>query len=403
MISPSARSPRGLESQIPPGSRTALPSQLFVRLLLLLLLFVVTIGAGCTGGVGGPTADVEPEEAEKVEEAAPVAAIPLQRGSIESVLRFSTNLEAETEVEVYSEASRQVTRLLVEEGDYVRKGQLLLELQRDEQVSALERVESQLKKAQRDYDRQKRLFDQELISEQAYSEATYDLEQLLIAKADAERDISYTSVKAPISGMLTQRMVSLGDHVQNNAHLFSIVDFNSIVARIFVPEKELSRLSIGQSARLMAQAQGEDTVQKGAIQRIAPVVDSRSGTVKVTLSVPRDAGLRPGMYVEVELVAETDPEALLLPKRALVYDEDQTYVFRVQGGTVERVLVRPLIEERDFVKIGPELSPGDNVVVAGQAGLKDGAKVRVLGLEEALETFSAEAAEAGITAAGIAR
>ena len=375
---------------------TRLPFPALLFLGLLGLAGLVSLGAACA-----PTKSVASQGPAKVgdvaelEEAAPVAALPLGRGAIESVLRYSTNLEAETEVEVYSEATRLVTQLLVEEGDYVRKGQILLRLQDEEQKSALARVDSQLQKARREYERQKRLYDQELIAEQVYTDATYELEQLQLARGDAERELSYTVVRAPISGMLTARLVSLGDHVQSNQHLFSIVDFDSIVARIYVPEKELSRLAVGQQARLMAQAQGEQ-VRHGAIERIAPVVDSRSGTVKVTLSVPRGAGLRPGMYVEVELVAETDPNALLVPKRALVYDEDQVYVFRVTDSeTVERTLIEPLIEQRDWVKVDGALHDGERVVVAGQAGLRDGAKVRLLSLEEALDVFSSEIAAAG--------
>ena len=108
----------------------------------------------------------------------PVEVIALQRGAIESVLRFSSNLEAESQVQVFSQAKRLVTELLVEEGDRVRKNQVLLRLQDDEQRSALAKARSQLEKAEREYERQKRLFAQELISEQAFNDATYELEQL---------------------------------------------------------------------------------------------------------------------------------------------------------------------------------------------------------------------------------
>lgn len=326
-----------------------------------------------------------------------VAAIPLTRGSIESVLRYSTNLEAEEAVEVYSEASRRVDRLLVEEGHRVSKGKILLLLEDDVQRSDLAKVESQLAKARREYGRQQKLFEQSLISEQAFSDATYEVEQLEIALGDARRELSYTEVKAPISGVVTQRLVNVGDFVQENQHLFDIVDFDTIVARIYVPEKEMPRLSVGQSARLSAAATA-DEVHVAAIDRIAPVVDPKSGTIKVTLAVPASKGLVPGMYVEVELVADTSDDALLVPKRALVYDQDQVFVFRIKkiaaesgitGKTaVERVRIRPVIEERNFVEVDETLSEGDLIVVAGQAGLKDNAEVRLLDLEEALATFS---------------
>lgn len=411
-------------TQVTGAQRAMLPRAIFPFLLLALCGFLALGSSGCavTGSSASESSaevdrDQGPDAEAAKDEAIPVAALPLRRGPIESVLRYSTNLEAESSVKVFAEASRRVTRLLVEEGDPVRKGQVLLRLEDDEQRTAVSRVESQLEKARREYQRQNKLFEQELISEQAFSEATYELEQLELALADSKRELGYATITAPISGVVTERLVSLGDYVQGNQPLFDIVDFGSIVARIYVPEKELPRLGPGQVARIYSQALGPDA-RPAKIQRIAPTVDSRSGTVKVTLEIPERTQLVPGMYVEVELVAATDPDALLVPKRALVYDQDQVFVFRVSKRLapvaevaseiatdlgqaskeakpkrqathkVERVLIRPALEDRDFIKVEAGLAAGDLIVVAGQAGLKNGAAVRLLDLQEALSTFA---------------
>jgi membrane fusion protein (multidrug efflux system) len=373
--------------RVPRGRhRASLRSTLLGSILLCLAVGGCAVANGETTDrsdkESGDSATVDPAD-----ELVPVAAVPIQRGAIESVLRYSTNLEAEIEVGVFSEASRRITELLVEEGSWVRKGAILVRLQSEEQESALARIDSQLAKAEREFARQKRLFGQELISEQAFNDATYELEQLEIARQDALRELGFATVRAPISGVVTQRNVSLGDYVQNNQHLFDIVDFASIVARIYVPEKELDRLTNGQAARVLVPALGGET-RPAKILRVAPTVDSQSGTVKVTLAINERADLRPGMFVEVALVADRDEEALLVPKRALVLDQDETYVYRVlDGETVERVRVRALIEDRDWIKVGDELGVGDRVVIAGQAGLKSGVRVRLLDLDEALETF----------------
>ncbi len=377
---------------------------LVLAVLLLTVSFTPLIGCAVDSAASEDATPFATNEdgAPKEEEAVPVAAFPLQRGPIERVLRYSSNLEAERSVAVLAEASRQVTELLVEEGSWVEKGQPLLRLEDEAQKSELAKTQSQLAKATREYQRQERLFSQQLISEQAFSESTYDKEQLEIAVADAERELGYATVYAPISGAITQRLVNLGDHIQVNEHLFDIVDFGSLVARIFVPEKELADLSRGQAARLHAQAIGGEA-RDAKILRIAPTVDSRSGTVKVTLAIPNKKSLRPGMFVEVDLIADTDEDALLIPKRALIYDESQIFVFKAaptsagavadaganaREATVERLLIETVIESRNFVKVtGEKLTAGDLVIVAGQAGLKDGAKVRLLDLQEALDTF----------------
>ena len=328
-------------------------------------------------------------EEKKKEEAVPVEVAELELGGIESVLRFSSNLEAEEKVRVFSQAKRLVTDLLVEEGDRVRKDQVLLRLQDDEQRSALAKTKSQLDKAQREFERQKRLFAQDLISEKVYNDATYELAQLQIAHEDAERELGYTQVRAPIGGTVTGRMVNLGDQVQIGQELFDIVDFESIVALVYVPEKHLSELRPGLTARLSAQITGGDDYL-GRVERISPIVDPRSGTVKVTINVGGQTGLRPGMYVDVSLVTATREDAVLVPKRALVYDNEQIFVYRVTGESrAERVFIETALTDKFYVEPREGLVKGDRVVVAGQAGLKDGALVKLAGQEEPDQTLEA--------------
>ena len=332
----------------------------------------------------------EADDGEK-EEAVPVEVASLVRGPIESVLRSSANLEAEIHVQVFSQASRLVRELLVEEGDQVARDQVLLRLQDEEQRNALTKVRSQLDKARREYDRQQRLFDQQLISEQAFTDATHELEQLEISLSDAQRELSYTEVRAPISGTITARVVMLGDQIQTGQHLFDIVDFDSIVARIYVPEKNLQALRPGQPARILAQAI-EGREYDGVVKRIAPIVDARSGTVKVTVAVGRQPGLLPGMYVDVDLVTATHNQAVLVPKRALVYDDDEIFVYRLADDRrVERIHIEPMLADKRFVEPRGGLTAGDEVVIAGQAGLKDGARVSLPGDEDADEETDAAA------------
>ena len=335
-------------------------------------------GEAENGEDGGDEKGDSGEEGDDEEEAVPVEIVALERGRIESILRFSTNLEAENEVQVLSEAARRVTELLVEEGDVVRRGQVLIRLQSEAQETELARVKSQLANAKQEFERQTNLFNQQLISEEEFNEATYQLEQLELALKDARRELGYTQVRAPISGTITERLVNVGDYVTINQRLFDIIDFDSIVARIYVPEKELAKLAVGQEARLFAEAADSDK-HYGNVDRIAPRVDPRSGTVKVTVAIPPSEGLLPGMYVTVELITDTHDDAVLVPKKALVYDADQLFIFRLrEDDTVERLLIRAVLEDRDNIEPAGVLDDGDRVVVAGQASLKEGSTVRIV-------------------------
>jgi membrane fusion protein (multidrug efflux system) len=364
--------------------------RVLVPLMLALLMLPGTLvlqGCGAGDTEAGENPDTA-EEIEKKEEAVPVEVATLETGSIESVLRSSTNLEAEETVGVYAQAAERVADLLVEEGDTVQRGQVLVRLQADAQRTELAKAQGQLARAQREFNRQERLWTEKLISEQAYNDAAHELEQVRLAVDEAQLQLSYTVVRAPITGTVTRRAVNLGDQIGTSQLLFELVDFGTIVARIFVPEKELVHLSRGQTARIVAPALGGAEFT-GRVERLSPIVDPQSGTVKVTVGIPgRPQNLRPGLYVDVSLVTDTRDQVVLVPKRALVYDQDQVFVYRIadageggEGGqTVERLLVEPALEDKENVlPADGRLSVGDRIVIAGQAGLKDGATVRLLG------------------------
>jgi membrane fusion protein (multidrug efflux system) len=327
-------------------------------------------------GEGGDK-DGEKDDEDK-ETAVPVEVVSLGRGEIESVLRSTTNLEAESSVKVYSQAARLVRELLVEEGDGVQKGQVLLRLQDEEQRSALAKIKSQHVKERREYEQQERLFKKELISEEMFNNASYEMDQLAISMEDAKRELSYAEVRAPLNGTITGRLVNLGDQVTVGQHLFDLVDFDSIVARIYVPEKDLARLEVGQTAWVTSQSAGGAT--RGQVERISPIVDPQTGTVKVTIAFSGGGAVRPGIYVDVNLVTEIHRNALLVPKRALIYDQDQIFVYRLgEERRVERLLIESILENRESVEPAAGLEEGDEIVIAGQAGLKDNALVRLPG------------------------
>jgi membrane fusion protein, multidrug efflux system len=340
-------------------------------------LAVATMVIACFVGCHRGPADGKDAKKDAKVDALPVEVTTLTRGAIEATLRNSTHLEAEEEVKVFARTANRVTELLVEEGDMVKKGQVLLRLDDDIQKTAYSKAQASLDKAREEFEREKALFDQKLVSEQVFNDAKHQLKQLELAFEDAKRGLEYTEVRAPIAGTISQRLVKYGDLVNLNQQLFDLVDFDSMVARIYVPEKSLPDLRLDQPARVTATPFGGQEF-KGYVKRIAPVVESRTGTVKVTIGFREIGQLRPGMYVDVELITATHPDALLVTKRALLYDGEQSYVFRLlPDRKVERVLVEPKITDKFNVEPAAGFKPGDQIVVAGQTGLKDGAKVRL--------------------------
>lgn len=340
---------------------------------LLFLLFLLACGK-----------DDKKNDEEVKDDRVPVEIGSVGRGPIEAVAVSSANLTAESQVKVYSRTTNLVAQMLVEEGDHVALDQVLTRLENETQKIQLAKAEARLAKAQKDFERYEDLFKKELITAQAFNETSYEREQAQLAVAEAREELSYTVIRAPIAGTLTVRLVSLGDHVTVNQQLFEIVDFDSIVARVFLPEQNLARLELGQPARLTTSAVAGRAFA-GRIRRISPVVDAGTGTVKVTVGVDEIGPLRPGMYVDVKLVMATHPEAILIPKRAMVYDGDQVFIYRLLDGEepkVERVLLQAALMDENFVEPASGFAEGDQIVLAGHTGLKDGARVRILGRNE---------------------
>jgi membrane fusion protein, multidrug efflux system len=352
--------------------------------LLALLLIGAVLGGGCKmqsamQNDGEKKAEGENDKKAKKERGVPVEVAAVSRGPIEEVIKSSNHLEAEQEIKVFSRAANLVSELLVEEGIYVQKDQVLLRLEDTDQTTTYKKTLSQLNKSTANFKRTTGMFKDQLVPQKEFDDAKFDLEQLTLALDEAQRQVDFTSIKAPISGTITARMVKLGDHVNPNQHLFTIIDFDSIEARIYVPERYLADLKTNQLGRIYSHSL-PGKVFDAHVKRIAPVVDSTSGTVKITLGVEHQGELRPGMFVDVELVIATHPLALLIAKRSIVYDNDQMYVYRLmEERRVERVFVEPLLADRDHIEPKSGFKDGDEIVIAGQTGLKEDALVTLPG------------------------
>ncbi len=349
--------------------------------VLILALAVITL-SGCRPGSGAKKDD-QPED--PLKNAIFVQLDALKMGPMEATLKSSSNFTAERQVEIMSRTANLVAKLNVEEGDQVKEAEVLAELENDIQIIQYDRAKNQYDRTFQEFQRQKRLYDQELVSEQAFSDIQFDLKQNEIAMKDAERELNYTRILTPIPGTVTQRMINVGEQVSMNMTLFEIIDFDSIVSIIYVPERNLPYLNVGQDARLEAPSLNGGKFD-GYIQRISPVVDNRTGTIKVTLGLkpnPMNQSARPGLFLNVELILKTFDSVLRIPKRALVYEGDQMFVFIAEEKDGQQYAKREALEadltDRDHVKPvdGSIFKEGMEIIVAGQTGLKDGAMIRL--------------------------
>ena len=269
-------------------------------------------------------------------------------------------------------------RVLVEEGAQVREGQIMIELVDDElklneaeAKLAYQKLENQLK-------RKEELFNRQLLAKEEYEDLKINVQQSKIRWERARLSLDYARVRAPVSGVISKRSVKLGDRIGASTKLYEMVNLSRLIAYVHVPGQGMHNLALGQPA-LVTTDFLPGTQFQGKILRISPVVDPGSGTFKVTLELKsKNQLLRPGMFVNAHIVTATHPRAVLVPKRAVVYDDGMPHVFVVSDSTVNKVRFEMGFDDTEFVEVVAGVKKGDQIVVVGQNGLKDKAKVRII-------------------------
>lgn len=343
-------------------------------------LVAMNMGATNADGAEKKDGDATAETEEGAEEKAPVPVevVSLDRGDVSSYISATANLVAEQDVTVVSETEGRVTTLDVEEGDRVTKGQVLAVLDRGDEEIAVRKAEARLENARLAYDRAADLYSKELISQEDHDKLKVDFEVAEQELAEARWELERNTFRAPFSGRVTARKVQVGQHVRPGDELFQITDFDPLIARIHLPETDVLGLSEGREVRIALNA-NPDVHFSGRIRQISPVVDTATGTVKLTIEAnDPPQGVRPGSFVSVNVVRQTRKGSVLLPREAVIRELQSSHVFVAHDGMAEKRKVTLGIEEGAWIEAVDGVDPGDQVVVAGQGGLKDGASIRIL-------------------------
>lgn len=333
--------------------------------------------AACKGGGAGET-KAKPGEEKKGPEAVPVEVAQASRRAIAASYTGTAPLEARAESQVIAKTSGVALSVLVEEGQVVRAGQTLVRL--DAARAELQAAQSaaMMRKLESNYARSRQLADQKLISANDNDQLRYDLENARAANKLANLELSYANVKAPISGVIAQRSIKAGNFVQINTPIFRIVDTSRLEAVLNVPERELATLKPGLPVQLQVDAMPGKTFI-GTVDRIAPVVDSGSGTFRVISTFAGGGVLQPGMFGRLRIDYDNRADALVVPRMALLDDEGDPAVFVVRDNKVTRVPVKLGYLDGAWAEIREGVKPGDQVVIAGKTALRDGSVVQVLG------------------------
>ncbi len=331
--------------------------------------------------------------------ATPISANVVEAGDLEVTLRSSTNLRAREEVDVIPRQGGVIARIQVEEGARVSQGQVLAQLDDAEWRLQADQSEARARAASDAVERARALRELDLISEQEVERLASEAR---VAEAEvglARLRVENAEIRAPIAGTVTHRYIERGQQVGTTNPSFRLADLDRLEAQLAIPERESYRIVVGQTARILLQ-EGAAPVATGRVERIRPVVDAGSGTVLVTVTVASQGGevpLRPGQFVNVDVVTETLPDRITLPRTSVLVDGAAPRVFVVREGVAVEREVTLGYSRGDRVEIRTGVEPGDTVVVRGQDNLRADAPVRLMELDGRTLTESASPIPGGAT------
>lgn len=353
-----------------------LPFRLFP---LVLVSFLALSAQGCKPG---QTAAEETPPAP-----IPVETADVSRQPILATWSGTAALEAVSEASVVARTSGVLLELLIEEGSLVREGQVVARIDDVVLRNELAQAQAILRKTQASYDMSERAVRTGLIPRSQYDQDKYDLETQTAVVAGKQLQVGYTRVVAPISGVVARRDVKIGAPVQANEVLMHIVDTSVQQAVLNVPERHLQVLAPGQAVQMRLDAL-DGRLVTGVVARISPVVDAASGTFRVTCEFSgADGQLKPGMFGRVEIVHDRREDALVIPRSALVDEDGELSVFRIEDALQDAEGARPLARRQvveaghmqgDLVEIRDGLDDRDRVITVGRAAVRDGTAVLVL-------------------------
>ena len=305
----------------------------------------------------------------------PVELVAVEVGPLMEKLQATGSLEAEESVDLKPEVDGEVTSIRMTEGEVVKKGDLILQIDESKQQATVAEAEADFRLAEDTLRRADMLLADGTISKQEHdqSHATYRRSEAALNLA-RKRLTEYT-LTAPFDGTLGRRYVSVGQYVSSQTILVSVYALDRMKLDFSVPERYSARVKPGLTLNITVAAYPDEKFS-GEIYLVEPKVDVGTRTVQVRAYIPNaDHRLKPGMFANVALSVGTKDSALTLPEDCLFPQTGGFAVYRDAGGVAELVPVETGLRIPGRVEILSGLKAGDLVARSGNLRLSPGRKL----------------------------
>jgi membrane fusion protein (multidrug efflux system) len=267
----------------------------------------------------------------------------------------------------------------VKEGERVNAGAVVVRLDDRLALAQVEKARHALEFAEQQMARQKKLKEVEGTSEKLVQEAA---QQLAVARSDlaaAQAQLAQVQLASPLAGVVARIHVQPGQTVEPNTIVAEVMDPARLVATVQVPAAEAGSLQAGQVAELRTE-RGAPAAVQGRVLFVSPQVDAATATVLARLSVPPEAGLRSGQFVQAHIITEERPGRLAVPRAAVYTDhEGQSTLSIVEGEVAKQKSVKTGLRDGDLIEVeGEGLAEGTTVVTVGAYALPQETRIRIL-------------------------
>lgn len=289
-------------------------------------------------------------------------------------LSYSGTIEPENTAQIGFAVPGTINHVAVQEGQFVKKGQLLASIDATEYSNALDIANAGLKQAEDLNNRLTDLYKKGSLPEKDYIDIQTKVAQARASKRISAKHIADSKLYAPISGIISAKQVEMGSTAAPGVPAFTIIKTDVVYARIAVPENEVGNMKMGKSASVSIPTLNEEITGLVSIINPQAEANTRAYTVKIKLHNNQQQ-LLPGMIANVQIASQKGLPNISIPANAVVRDADGlTYVFlsNPQQKAIRKRITPGNITGNDAIIIKEGLSEGDKVVIAGQSRLKEG-------------------------------
>ncbi|MGC9366188.1 MAG: efflux RND transporter periplasmic adaptor subunit [bacterium] len=328
-----------------------------------LVLIVITTGCSQKGGNG------------RNQYRTTVNAIVVETKDATKSLTVSGKIEGQHDVMLSFKSGGRVGRVEVDEGDTVYKNDLIASLEQTDYYATYLQAQTAFNQAEADFQRTRQLYEENLISTQAFQQAETGLQNARASLMLAQSAMQGAYIRAPFDGIIALRNIDVMEMASPGVPYFQVVDMDTVRIKLSIGSEKIGLISEGTEVNIRLDARPGE-IFTGVVDRVFPAADPSTGKFTVEVQMENTfLKLLPGMIAICNIIIEKYEGAIVVPLKSVLMEEEQHYVFTVVEGVAHRTNVEVINVDDSVAVIASGLSALDTLVITGQDYIEDGSLV----------------------------